>query len=428
MEIGVVGGGFAGLTAAYDLLRNGHAVTVFEAAPEVGGLASGFKDAGWDWSLERFYHHIFRSDRAIIGLVNEIGASDLLAFHKPTTAFWCSAHGAHAFDGALPVLLYPHLPLWDKLRVGGAVAVLKLRRDWRRLEREPAEQYLQRWMGRRAFLKLWEPLLVGKFGPYAHEVNAAWFWARIVARTPQLGYFRGGFQAFANALAAKVTALGGTICPNTPVQNLRTSDGRWEIHAAGTTRSFDRVVVASSPGLLARLVPELPADYTAELRALKSLGAVVLVVALKQQLLTNGVYWLNLPKGEFPFLALVEHTNMIDRKHYGGDYLLYCGDYLPADHRYFRMPAEDVSAEWIAALPKANAAFNPEWVRRSWLHREAYAQPVVPVNHSRHLPPLRTPLPGLFFASMSQVYPWDRGTNYAVELGRRAAVEVQTAE
>jgi protoporphyrinogen oxidase len=192
----------------------------------------------------------------------------------------------------------------------------------------------------------------------------------------------------------------------------------------GASETYDRVVVASSPGLLAKLVPDLPPGYTAGLRALKSLGAVVMVVALHRQLLTNGVYWLNLPKGEFPFLALVEHTNMISREHYGGDYLVYCGDYLPADHRYFKLSPEAVMAEWTAVLSKANPAFDPAWIRCSWLHREAYAQPVVPVNHSRNLPPLRTPLPGLFFASMSQVYPWDRGTNYAVELGRRVAAEV----
>ncbi len=428
MRVAIAGGGFAGLTAAYDLLRNGHTVSVFEAAPQVGGLASGFKDTGWDWSLERFYHHIFSSDHSIIALTKEIGAQELLFFNQPTTAFWCAEHGAHAFDGALPVLRYPHLPLFDKLRVGASVAALRVRRDWRRLEQATAEAYLKRWMGRRAYLKLWEPLLVGKFGPYAGDVNAAWFWARIASRTPQLGYFRGGFQALADALAECVRTLGGTFHTATPVQGLRPVDGGWELQTAAGIEPFDRAIVASSPGLLAKIVPDLPSSYTAELRALKSLGAIVLVVALRRQLLTNGIYWLNLPKGEFPYLALVEHTNMIDRSHYGGDHLVYLGDYLPADHRYFRMAPDEVAAEWIASLAKANAAFEASWVRTYWLHREAYAQPVVPVGHSRNLPPLRTPLPGLFFASMSQVYPWDRGTNYAVDLGRRVAAAVQAEQ
>jgi hypothetical protein len=50
-----------------------------------------------------------------------------------------------------------------------------------------------------------------------------------------------------------------------------------------------------------------------------------------------------------------------------------------------------------------------------------YAQPVPLVGHSRNIPGIRTPIPGLYFASMSQVYPWDRGTNFAVQIGRQAA-------
>src|SRR3712207_3263091 len=111
MNFAVVGGGFAGLTAAFDLLRAGHQVTVFEAAPQVGGLASGFKDEGWDWSLERFYHHTFKSDKAMQQLVADIGADDMLFYTQPVTAYWCQTHGAHAFDGPLPVLMYPHLPV-----------------------------------------------------------------------------------------------------------------------------------------------------------------------------------------------------------------------------------------------------------------------------------------------------------------------------
>jgi protoporphyrinogen oxidase len=139
-------------------------------------------------------------------------------------------------------------------------------------------------------------------------------------------------------------------------------------------------------------------------------------------------YWLNIPatspdkrKNDFPFLALVEHTNFIDRRHYGGDYLVYCGDYVTPDHPYMSMNQEELERLFVSALPRIHSAFQPEWVRRSWLFRAHYAQPVPLLNHSRHIPDLRTPLDHLYYASMSQVYPWDRGTNYAVEIGRRAA-------
>ncbi len=183
------------------------------------------------------------------------------------------------------------------------------------------------------------------------------------------------------------------------------------------------MIVTGSPGLLAKLAPQLPPEYLGRLRNLRSMGAVVLTIALKQSL-TNGLYWVNMPKSEFPFLALVEHTNFIESEHYGGDHLIYCGDYLDPSHEYFQLTQDELLARFIPALRKVNPNFDPSWVRTTWLHREPYAQPIVTVGHSRNIPPLATPLPGLFWASMSQVYPWDRGTNFAVEIGRRAAREM----
>jgi protoporphyrinogen oxidase len=131
-----------------------------------------------------------------------------------------------------------------------------------------------------------------------------------------------------------------------------------------------------------------------------------------------------MPKDQFPFLALVEHTNFIEPAHYGGDHLIYCGDYLDPGHEYFRLSEGELLDRFLPALKIVNSSFERTWVRAFWLHREPYAQPIVPIGHSRNIPPLATPLAGLFWASMSQVYPWDRGTNFAVELGRGVAREV----
>jgi protoporphyrinogen oxidase len=425
MNIAIIGGGFAGLTAAHELLKAGHRITVYEAAPQVGGLAAGFKAPHWDWKLEKFYHHIFETDKAILALAREIGVGELVFFKAQTTAFWCAEHGMHPVS--IPgILTFPHLPLVDRLRYGLSLAQFKARNDWRRLEQTTAKQHLLRWAGPRAYKQYWEPLLVGKFGPYADEINAAWIWARVKTRSFRLGYFRGGFQAFADALAAHVMSRGAMIQTGATVERVEQDEAGWSVRVNGSTASYDRVIVASSPSVLARLVPDLPAAYTDKLRTLRGMGAVVLVAALSQSLLTNGVYWLMPPKPQFPFLALVEHTNMIDRRHYGGDRLIYCGDYLPADHRYFSMDAADVTQEWLGALPIANPDFRPEWITQTWLFRERYAQPIVPTNHSHHVPSLHTPLDGLYFASMAHVYPWDRGTNFAVELGQRVAQEVIT--
>jgi protoporphyrinogen oxidase len=432
MKVAIIGAGMAGLAAAYDLTHLGHNVTVYEAADTVGGLAAGFKDEGWDWSLERYYHHWFAGDDAVLGLIKELGLDDSLVFPRPITSIWHES-GLYQLDSALSALKLPLISWPAKVRFGLTGIYLRLTRNWRPLERHTAHKWLQRYMGREAYETLWRPLLIGKFGEHYREVNMAWFWARIYKRTPRLGTFVGGFQAFADAVANRVRQQGATIRLDTPVQRITgVEGGELEVSTPDEKQMYDAAIATVGPGLMARLAPDLPADYLEQLLKLKSMGAVVLVLALKQQLMER-TYWLNLParspdrrENAFPFLALVEHTNYISPEHYGGDHLVYCGDYVRPDHRYFEMSQEQLLETFLPSLKQVNPAFEPDWVRRTWLFRAKYAQPVPPVNHSANIPSLRTPLPGLFFASMSQVYPWDRGTNYAVEMGRQVARMVHT--
>jgi protoporphyrinogen oxidase len=424
MKIGIIGAGFAGLTAAYELTQRGHEVILYEKDAVVGGLASGFKDARWEWPLERFYHHWFASDVDVIGLMAELGLKDKLFFPRPTTSIWYKGK-AYPFDNYLRAALFPYLSLVDKIRAAPVAIYLRLTRNWRPLERVTAHEWLTRWLGQRGYQVLFEPLLVGKMGDYYREVNMAWMWARLYKRSPSLGYFVGGFQALADALLERVRAQGGTVYLNAPVREIRpTAEGGLRLRTAEDEAVFDRVVSTISPRAMIHLTPDLPASYQAQLRELRSLGALTLILALDRPL-TQGHYWINLPKAEFPFLALVEHTNYIDPAHYGDDHLVYLGDYPPPEHEYFHLSKEELLERFLPHLPRFNPDFDPAWVRQSWLFREEYAQPVPLPNQSQKIPDLRTPIPGLFWASMSQVYPWDRGTNYAVELGRTVSAMLQ---
>jgi protoporphyrinogen oxidase len=426
-QVAVIGAGVAGLAAAFDLVRAGYGVTLYEAAAEPGGLAAGFRDPNWDWPLERFYHHWFQSDTDVLGLINEIGASDKVFFPRPVTALWYRGR-PYAFDSPIAVLKYPGISWPAKIRFGFVGLYLRFTTNWKPLEKYTVEEWATRWMGREAYEQLWQPLVIGKFDEYYRLVNMAWFWARLYKRSPKLGYFEGGFQGFVDALAARITALGAELRLQTPVEAILPGpDGGVTIRAQGQTADYQAAIATISPGLLSRMAPSLPGEYLGRLRGLKSMGAQVLILALKHQLMKE-VYWLNLParspdksQNEFPFMGLVEHTNYIDAGHYGGDHLVYCGDYLRPEDDYMQLSKDALLEHYLPALKKINPAFSQDWIRTSYLFRENYAQPVPPVNHSEHIPPLQTPMPGLFFASMSQVYPWDRGTNYAVEIGRRAA-------
>ncbi len=422
MRIAIIGAGPAGLAAAYDLARARHQVTIFEGAPNVGGLASGFKAPHWDWTLEKFYHHWFASDSAILGLIKELGWTDQVLFPRPITAVYYDGT-FYPFDSPAAVLKFPGVPFVDRVRFGVVALYLRLTPSWQPLEKVTADAWLRRWLGARAYERLWKPMLVGKFGEEnLPVVNMAWFWARIHARTSRLGTFTGGFQAFMDKLADTVRTQGSEIRLSSAVTGIKQlADGTLRVDIGAETGVFDAVISTSSPALMAGLAPDLPAEYAQKLRALKSMGAVVMVLALYRQV-TNGIYWHNLPKeAGFPFLAMVEHTNYMSPAHYGGDHIIYCGDYLNPDHEYFALSKEELLERFLPALPRFNPHFDRSWVKQTWLWKTPYAQPVPPLNHSRNIPSIRTPVKGLYFASMSQVYPWDRGTNFAVEIGRKVA-------
>ncbi len=429
MRIGIVGAGIAGLSAAYDLLGAGHEVVLFEASERCGGLAAGFRDESWEWSLEKFYHHLFTSDKEIIGLVDELGMSDKLFFPRPTTSVIYDGEIV-PFDSPKRWITFPGFNLLDVARFGLVSAYLRFSKPWRKLEKETADTWLRRWYGDKIYEMTWRPMLIGKFGPFYQEANMAWMWARLHVRSPKLGYFEGGFQAFVDRLAEAVEDRGGKINLISPVKEIKQGENnQLQLSNSERTAVFDRILVTTAPAQMARMTPSLPESYLDQLLKLKSMGAVVMTLALKKPLMTDtNTYWLNIPanspdktKNEIPFLALVEHTNYIERKHYGKDHILYCGDYVTQDHPYFEMNQDELEELFTSVLHKFNPAFKRDWVRRSWLFRARYAQPVPVINHSQNIPDIRTPLPGLYLASMSQVYPWDRGTNFAVEIGRRAA-------
>jgi protoporphyrinogen oxidase len=422
MRVAIIGAGFGGMAAAYDLKNAGHNVIIYETANYVGGLASGFKESHWDWWVEKFYHHWFQSDDKMLGLIKELGWEDKVLFPRPYTVLLHNGKW-YPFDSILHALLFPGLGFGlNKIRFGFVGLYLRLTNNWKSLEKYTADEWMRKYAGKHVYEKMWKPLLVGKFGPYYDQVNMAWMWARLKARTTRLGTFEGGFQQFADMFAERLREMGVEIRLGVGVESIKREQNKLAVRSGGNSELFDKVLVTTSPNLMARLSPDLPENYLKGLLELKSMGAVVMVLSLKHQLSKEGYYWFNLPKeAGYPMLALVEHTNFVSKEHFGGDHIVYAGDYLEVGHEYFSMSDEELLERFMPAFKKFNPAFERDWVKKVWVSKTNYAQPVPLVNHSRHIPAIQTPIEGLYFASMSQVYPWDRGTNFAVEIGRRAA-------
>ena len=425
MKVAIIGAGYSGMAAAWDLCKAGHDVTIFESADYVGGLASGFKEPGWKWSVEKFYHHWFASDKDMLGLIQELGLSDKVLFPRPYTVMYHDGK-FYPLDSIIKAILFPGLG-WGihKIRFGLVGLFLRLTTNWKELEKYTVDEWMRKWTGEKVYKLMWEPLVIGKFGEKNYkQVNMAWMWARLHARTTRLGTFEGGFQAFADQFAQKLLDAGVEIKLSTAVTHIQRveSSAEFEISTSNGLEKAAKVLVTLSPSAAAHMVPSLPKDYLEGLLRLKSMGAVVLTLSLKHQLSREGYYWYSIPKSAgFPFLALVEHTNYVSPENFNGEHIVYIGDYLEPEHEFFHLTKEDLLEKFLPSLKKFNPEFEPDWINKVWMYRTAYAQPVPLVNHSQNIPAIETPIDGLYFASMSQVYPWDRGTNFAVEIGGRAA-------
>ncbi len=414
MRIAIIGAGFTGLSAAYRLTKLGHSVTLFEKDPQPGGLAIGYQEKGWDWTFESFYHHWFTNDKAILGLAKELKFPVLI--RRPQTNSYIDGK-IYQLDSPGTLLSFKKLSLSERLQMGFALAFLRFNPYWKSLERFTAAGFLSKTMGKKAYKILWEPLLIGKFGEYANTVSLAWFWARIAKRTTNLAYPEGGFLRFAQRVAEAIEKQGGRIHYNVSIDNIKENEGQVSLGRFGM---FDKAIVTLPSFAFLKIAPQLPQAYQKSLMQLKGMGAIMLVLRLKKQFFTDNTYWLGICDPKAPVLAIVEHTNFMDSKHYNNEHLLYLGHYLPKEHKYFSMSEQELLKTFDPFLKKINPDYK-ETIIASKKFSVPFAQPIIPVNYSRMVPQLETPLKNVYLANMQQVYPWDRGTNYAVELGEKVA-------
>ena len=425
MRIGIIGAGFTGLSASFHLQKLGHDVTIFEKEKFPGGLAIGFKEDDWTWPLEKHYHHIFTTDNAILDLAKNIGHE--FFFTRPNTSSLIDGQ-IFQLDSPVKLMQFSKLSLIDRIRMGAVLGYLKYLSDWKNLEGVTAHVWLTKMLGRHAYEVVWEPLLRAKFGSYAHEISLAWFWARIKARSTKLGYPQGGFQTFADNLSKKIQDDGGLVKVNTTVKWINKITNGIELtfeHENNKSKTILDAVLVTVPNLYFASMADLPSEYTKKLRSFVSIGAVNMVLQLNKPFLPKDVYWLNISEKDYPFLAVVEHTNFIDKKHYGNHHLVYVGNYLPHGHRYFSMDKTSLLKEYDPFLKKLKPDYHKDLVA-TYLFKAPFAQPIVYAHFSKKILPFETPIPGVYLANMQQVYPWDRGTNFAVEMGKRVVPYIES--
>ncbi|MEQ1558886.1 MAG: NAD(P)/FAD-dependent oxidoreductase [Methyloglobulus sp.] len=431
-RVAIVGGGFTGLTAAFELAKQGIAVTVLEAESEAGGLAAAFDVGGA--KLDRFYHHWFTNDLEVMQLIDELGLNDQIVINPTNTGVYY-ANNFFKLSTPWDLLNFTPLPWYDRIRLG--LLALRARRvkNWMLLEDKTAAEWLKELGGEKVYKIMWEPLLKGKFGPYAEQISAVWFWNKLKLRggsrgkggEERLAYFKGGFISLVDNLAKRIIELGGRIEMNTPVQAITPVDSQWQVQTTKGIVTCEQVIATTALPLFADMIRAWASvDYLNSLERIQYIGNVCLVLELDRSL--SATYWLNVNEPSFPFVGVIEHTNFEHPETYGGKHIVYLSKYLPHTDAMYSMTADEMLDYALPYLQLMFPKLERSWIQQHHLWRARWSQPVVEKNYSRLIPPENAPLAGLSVCSMAQIYPEDRGTNYAIregrDIGRRLAAKL----
>jgi protoporphyrinogen oxidase len=425
-HIGILGGGITGLTSAFYLLHAGARVTVLEAGPQVGGLATHFDFGPFSW--DKFYHCILTSDSALLELIDDLGLTGELHWTETKTGFFADGR-LHSMSSASDFLLFPPLSFWQKARLGFGIIYASRIRESRRLEDQLASEWLIRIFGIENYRKMWGPLLKCKLGACREETSAAFIWTYIAryystrqkgaSRKEHLGYVTGGYRTVFNRLIEKIRALGGDIQTSAPVERLDSRpEGGVDVRTPSGTLHFDQVIATIPTRPLAAIAPQLPATYVQKLASIKYLGVLSFVLLLKRPL--SPYYVLNLTDENLPFTGVIEMTNLVSREETAGRHLVYLPKYTIPGDPLFEAPEEELWKTFRAGLARVAPDLDDSDIEQRFLFRERLVQPVPVLHYSDIVPEMQTPVDGLLLANTSQIINTNLNNNAMVKIAREA--------
>jgi protoporphyrinogen oxidase len=422
----VLGAGAMGLAAAYQAIRNGHRVTLLEAAPEPGGMAAHFDLAGL--SIERFYHFVCKADEPTFALMRELGIGDKMRW-RPTSMGYFTGGRLHPWGDPISLLRFPHLNPMEKIRYGLLMFVSVKRDSWPALEDMSAKDWIERWCGSSVYRKLWAPLFNLKFYEYADNISASWIWTRIrrVGRSrksmmqEEMGYIDGGSQTLVDALMHRISGGGADIRLGQPATKVVVEDRRAvAVEAGGERIACDAVISTIPTPFVSQVIPDLPPGEKSAYDSILNIGVTCVVVKLKKSVTPH--FWVNIIDPEIPVPGIIEFSRL--RQPPGGETVVYTPYYMPVTNPLWNRRDEVFVGEVMSVLKRINPAITDADLIASHVGRLRHAQPVCPPGFAARMPPVQSAIAGLQIADTSSYYPEDRGIAESVRLGREMANRV----
>jgi protoporphyrinogen oxidase len=420
----VVGGGMLGLTLAHRLAQHGHSVTVFEAADQVGGLASAWTvgDVTWD----RHYHVTLLSDAHLRAILDELGLDAEVDWVKTRTGLFADG-SLWPVSSSIDFARLPVLGVADRARLAATILRASRTGNWRRLEQIPVADWLQRWSGRHAYDKFWLPLLRAKLGEAYRETSAAFIWAtaqRLYAarrsglKEEMFGYVPGGYARVLARFVEELEREGVDLELGARVQEVAaTPDGGVTVALPGRDPArFDQVVVTVNPGLAARMCSGLASRERELLEGVRYQGIVCASVLLDRPL---AGYYLTYITDDTPITGIVEMSAMVDRRHLGGKTLAYLPKYVAPDDPLLTRPDDEIAATFLPALRTVYPEVRDVQAFKVSRVREVF--PIPTIGYSTRVPPISTSVPGLHLVSSANIVNGTLNVNETVELAERTA-------
>ncbi len=411
MKVAILGGGIMGITLGYHLVQKGVEVEIFEASPVLGGLAGPLvlPDGA---SVDRFYHAILSSDRHLAQLCAELGITDRLRFNVTKTSFYYQSK-LHSMNNIVEFFRFPPLGWIDRFRLGLTVLYAQFVNDWHSLEGISVEKWLMNLSGKRTFENLWKPMLNAKFDGGFENTPATYIWSRLVrmkstrggaSQKEMAGYLIGGYETLLKAMAQKIEQAGSKIHLSTPVQEVVIAQGRAVgLRVNGEVRPFDSIAATVQTPVFQKLIPNASREYHAFLDRTSYLGIVCPLVVLDRPL--TGYWTVNITDSRIPFTGIIETTSYIDPQDVGGHHLVYLPKYTAPGSHWQKLSDDEIRDIWLKNLEVMFPNFKREQVRYFLVHREKFVEPLHGLNETDNIPPIKTPVEGLYLATTAQIYP-----------------------
>lgn len=424
MKYVVLGAGPMGLMAAMELLKRGHEVDIYERDDRIGGMSASFDFDGLE--IERYYHFICKTDYALFDLLKELGLSDKLRWTDTKMGFYYNGK-LYKWGTPFALLSFDGIGLISKIRYGLHAMYAKGIKDWRPFDRIRATTWIRRWVGERAYNVLWKSLFDLKLFEHSDDISAAWIGTRIkrVALSRRnlmqesMGYLEGGSATLLDQMERFILKRGGRIHLKSGIDRVNVVDGRVRsILVSGEEHPSDAVISTAPIQYVPLLVPDLPVDFATRIKAIKNIPVACVILKLKQPLSEN--FWMNINDPSIEIPGVIEYSNLNRMT----PSVLYAPFYMPKTHPKWMRTNDQLIDEVIGYLYKLNPEFSADWVLARHCHRYDFAQTICPPGFYEKLPPMATPVAGLFMADTSYYYPEDRSINESIAVARTLAQTV----